>query len=367
MGKEITISIDNREILSHEGNSILEAADQAGIYIPRICYHQNLPSGPGMKADNRIYRHGEISADGNSHDSTYEGCNICIVEIEGRGTSQSCATLVEDGMVIYTDTNAVRELRKKNLARIISHHPHDCILCSEKEGCDREECTQGVEINERCCQKFDLCEFRKVSEYVNIRHDVSKYRYRDLPVTDTALFTVNPNLCIGCTRCVRACEQTNGKRIIGFVYQNGEFIMGTLASSYKESGCVYCGACVEVCPTGALMDKGLPWKKKAKLNFSPIMFPPENRIEFTEDNIEKVPEENGVYQLIDENNTVILIRGASNMRVDLKEQLRSVGKARFFRYEEHGMYTMRETEMLEKFLKQHGSLPEVNDEIADLY
>ncbi len=367
MGKVITISIDNRQIQSREGISIIEAADQAGIYIPRLCFHPDLPPGPGTKAENRIYRCGEIIANGNSHSTTYKGCNICIVEIEGRGPCQSCASLVEDGMVIYSDTSAVKELRKANLARIISLHPHACLLCSEKEGCDREECTQGVEKGERCCREFDQCEFRRVGEYVTIRDDVSKYIFRDIPVVDTALFTVNYNLCIGCTRCVRACEKTNGRRAIGFKYHNGGFIPGTLESSYKASGCVFCGACVEVCPTGALMDKGLPWKKKEKLDFTSVTLPPEDHSEFTEENIEKVPEVNGVYQLIDENNTVILIRGASNIRMDLREQLESVEKARFFQYEEHGMYTMRETEMLEKFLKQHGALPEVNDEIADLY
>ena len=131
MGKEITISIDNREIQSREGTSILEAADQAGIYIPRLCFRPDLPSGPGTKAVNRIYRCGEINADENSHDGSYEGCNVCVVEIEGRGPSPSCATLVEDGMVIYSDTDAIRELRKEYLARIISNHPHACILCAE--------------------------------------------------------------------------------------------------------------------------------------------------------------------------------------------------------------------------------------------
>jgi hypothetical protein len=115
------------------------------------------------------------------------------------------------------------------------------------------------------------------------------------------------------------------------------------------------------------MEKGLPWKKKAELNFTSVILPPENRIECSEENIEKVPEVSGVYELMDENNTVILIRGASNLRQDLRENLKTVGKAVFFRYEKHGMYTMRETEMLEKFLNTHGKLPEVNDEIADLY
>ena len=88
MGKEVTISIDNHEITTEEGFSILRAADTAGIYIPRLCDHPDLPPGPGTKAESRVYRCGEINGDNNSSDTTYEGCNICIIEIEGRGPSQ---------------------------------------------------------------------------------------------------------------------------------------------------------------------------------------------------------------------------------------------------------------------------------------
>jgi formate dehydrogenase beta subunit len=367
MAKEIAITIDSREVRCQEGVSIIEAADKAGIYIPRLCYHPDLPPGPGTKAGPRVYRCGEISADGSLHDDVYHGCNICIVEIEGKGPCPSCATFVEEGMVIHSDTAVVREMRRENLARTLSLHPHACLLCAEKEGCDREECSQGVEKHERCCQKFDDCEFQRVCEYVTIKNDVSQYKSGNIPVVQTPFFTFNANLCIGCARCVRACEKVQGKRIIGFTYHNGEFVMGTVSTSHKESGCVFCGACVTVCPTGALMDKGLPWKKKAELNLSPVILPPEDDCALTEENINQVPEVNGVYQLIGEKREILYIRGVDNIRKDLQEKWRSVEKARFFRYEEDGMYTMRETEMLEKFLKKNGKLPEVNDEISDLY
>jgi ferredoxin len=367
VGKEITISIDNHEVQSREGASIIEAADAAGIYIPRLCYRPDLPSGPGTKADSRVYRCGEINADQNSQNTQYDGCNICIVEIEGKGPTPSCTTLVEDGMVIRSNTAVVKEIRRNTLARILFLHPHACILCSEKEGCDRDGCSQGVEKQSRCCSKFDNCEFRKVCEYVTIKDDVSQYIFKNIPVVDTPFFTSNANLCIGCARCVRACEKMQGKRVIGFTYQNGEFAIGTLGPSYKESGCVYCGACVAVCPTGALMEKGLPWKKKAELNLVPVILPPEDDIALTEENVKKVPEVSGVYQLFDEKQGIIYIRGAENIRKDLEEKWQSVEMARFFRYEEHGMYTMRENEMVEKFLKKFGKLPEVNNEISDLY
>jgi formate dehydrogenase beta subunit len=366
MANEVTIFIDDHEIHSQEGTSILKAADAAGIYIPRLCHHPDLPPGPGTRADSLVYRHGEI-ADKDSQNKTYDGCNICIVEIDGKGTCQSCATSVEDGMVIHSNTDSVRELRRNNLARILSFHPHACILCSENTGCDRGKCPQGEEAHGRCCSKFDNCEFKKVCEYVTIRDDVSQYIFRDLPVVDTPLFTVNSNLCIGCTRCIRACQKIQGKRVIGFTYYNGEFVLGTLGPSYRESGCVFCGACVAVCPTGALMDKGLPWKKKEKLNFTPIILPPEGDLEFTQENIMNAPEANGVYQLFNEKKEIIYIRGADNLRRDLQDKLSSVGKARFFRFEEYDMYSMRENEMLGQFLKNHGTLPEVNNEIADLY
>jgi predicted molibdopterin-dependent oxidoreductase YjgC len=368
MGKEITITIDGRSIQCQEGISILEAADAVGIYIPRLCYHPDLSPGPGTKADSRVYRNGEINTDKNSSGNVYNGCNICIVEIEGRGPCQSCTTPVEEGMVIYSNTAPVRELRRNNLVRFLSLHPHACLLCAQKDGCDREKCPQGEEKHGRCCPKFYNCEFKKVCEYVTIRDDVSQYIFRDIPVVDTPLFTMNSNLCIGCTRCIRACEKMQGKRIVGFTYHNGEFVLGTAGPSHRESGCVFCGACVAVCPTGALMDKGLAaWKKKEKLNFASVKLPPEDNLEFTEENINNAPEANGVYQLLNEKQETIFIRGADNIRHDLQEKLNSVGRARFFRYEEHDMYSMRENEMLGQFLKKYGTLPEVNNEISDLY
>jgi ferredoxin len=367
VGKEKSITIDGHAVSAPEGSTIMEAADKAGIYIPRLCYRPGLAPASGMKADSRVYRCGEMRADDKSENKAFAGCNICIVEVEGRGMCRSCSTAVAEGMAVQTSTAGARESRKETLARILSDHPHACIVCAEKDGCDREECTMGVEKNSRCCSKFDDCELLQVSEYVAIRNDVSQYVFGNIAVADTPFFTYDGNLCIGCGRCIRACETTQGKRVIGFTWHGGRFTMGTSGPSHKESGCVFCGACVAACPTGALMDKGPAWKKKAELGFPSVILPPARILEATEENINGVPEVNGVYELLDERREVIYIHGTENIRRDLGEKLPAVEKARFFRFEEHGMYTMRENEMVERFLNKHGALPEVNNEIADLY
>jgi len=367
MGTEVTVYVDDSEIRSRKGMSIIEAADEVGIYIPRLCYYPGIKPGPGTKAEEQIHRHGLIDTDKNEGKKTFGGCNICVVEIEGKGIWPSCSTGVEDGMIIYTDTTSVKELRRENLARICALHPHACIICTEKEGCDRDGCTQGVQLQSRCCARFDDCEFRKACEYITLKKEISRYIPRDISVIQTPFFTFDPNLCIGCTRCVRACEKTQGKPVIGFIYHHGEILRGTIGPSYKESKCVFCGACVAVCPTGALMETGLPWKKKAQLDLAPAVYPPEPYSALTEENIAQIPQSAGVYQMLDEKHNVLYICGTDDMQMKLREQLDSIQKARYFRYEEHSMYTMRETEILEKYFKKHGSLPEVNDEIADLY
>jgi predicted molibdopterin-dependent oxidoreductase YjgC len=368
MGNEVTISIDHREIRCCGGIPVIAAADAAGIYIPRLCHYPDLPPGPGTLPSKRIYQNGPVDGEvGPNIPASYHGCDICLVEIEGIGIAQACSTLVTDGMIVATSTETVLEEREKNLARVLANHPHSCMLCSENEGCDREECTEGEERRCRCCAKFDDCELRKVCGYVGIRDDVEQYRFTDRPVVETPFFTYDANLCIGCTRCVRACSANNTTAVLGFVFSNGAAATGTLGPTHRDSHCTFCGACVAVCPTGALIEKGHSWKKKESLKLSPPILPPVIDIEATEENIGKVPETNGVFQLFDEHQEVIYIRGTENLQRDLREKVQSLTKARFFRYEEHGMYTMRENEMLEKHLRTHGVLPEVNNEISDLY
>ena len=252
----IKITIDDTEVAIEEGKTVLDAARSAGIYIPTLCSHPDLPPAPGMKADSVIYPGGQ-PIESSATEAEYRGCQLCIVEVEGRDDLPASCTLdATGGMVIHTNTSRVQEQRRENLKAILTRHPHACLTCNQREGCSPfESCPNSIPVEERCCSKLGYCELGAVAEYIGIKADIPRYIPRGLPVKkDEPLFTQDYNLCIGCTRCVRVCRDLRGINALGFIIRDEEVIAGPLASSLKESGCKFCGACVEVCPTGALLD-----------------------------------------------------------------------------------------------------------------
>jgi len=252
----VTFFVNGVKVEASKESSILEATRKAEIYIPSLCYHPDLPPSRRTKASSAIYR-GSEQILGDTTDKEFEGCNLCLVEVEDQSDLvPACDTVVSDGMRVFTDTERVREGRREKLRMILAKHPHACLICAQKEGCTREPCSTNVPVAERCCSKFGNCELEKVAEYIGIREDTPRYVPVNLPVVkDEPLFVRDYNLCVGCTRCVRACQELRGVEALGFVYRGGEVFVGSVAPTLKESDCRFCGACVEVCPTGALMDK----------------------------------------------------------------------------------------------------------------
>jgi formate dehydrogenase beta subunit len=252
----VSFFVNNIEIKAPKDSSILEAARNAEIFIPSLCYHPDLPPSRKIKAGTTVFR-GSEQIVGDAAEKEFEGCSLCLVEVEGQADlGPSCDTLITEGMRVHTDTERVREARQEKLMRILAKHPHACLACAQKEGCTREPCSTNVPVAERCCSKFGNCELEKVAEYIGIRVDTPRYVPANLPtVKDEPLFVRDPNLCISCTRCVRACQEVRGVKALSFVYRNGEAFVGSVAPTLKESDCRFCGACVEVCPTGTLMDK----------------------------------------------------------------------------------------------------------------
>ncbi|MFQ6083717.1 MAG: FAD-dependent oxidoreductase [Candidatus Aminicenantia bacterium] len=249
------LTINDIEIEAIEGTTVLEAAISADIYIPHLCAHSDIPSFEKVESMNSIFR-GKENIETTNPERKFEGCQLCVMEIQGiEDFPLACITEVKEGMVIQTDTERLQKIRQDNLVSILANHPHICLTCAQREGCSLTQCSMNVPENERCCLKFDRCEVRKVADYIGIKEDIIRYVPQNLPVIkDEPLFVRDYNLCIGCTRCVRICENVRGVGALGIVYQNEKVIVGTIGPSLKESGCKFCGACVEICPTGALMD-----------------------------------------------------------------------------------------------------------------
>ena len=262
------LTINGQEIEVLKGTTILEAAKSAGIYIPTLCYHPDLPPARGREASRVVYQ-GARKIENAMPEEMGKGCGLCVVEVERDAELvASCETQVSEGMVVFTENDQIRTKRQENLIPILTRHRHACLTCAQQEGCSRSQCSTNVPENERCCTLFGHCELQRVARYVGISDSTPKWLPTDLPVLkDGPLFERDYNLCIGCTRCTRVCRDVRGIEAIGFVYdKDGHIQVGSVGASLEESGCKFCTACVEVCPTGALMDKSVgPGKKEEDL------------------------------------------------------------------------------------------------------
>jgi formate hydrogenlyase subunit 6/NADH:ubiquinone oxidoreductase subunit I len=381
------ITIDKVEVSVPEGITLWKAAEQAGIYIPHLCFHPGLPPVDRQKPAHVIYSDGE-RIENAGQELCYEGCQLCVVEIEGQvGLHRACSMAAANGMIISTVSLAIEEFRRDRIMELVVKHPHVCLQCAQKDGCARFPCSMSFPETERCCPRFGNCEFRRIVEYVGLRPETPRYVFANLPIVkDNPMFERNFNLCIGCTRCIRVCRDVCGIGALDFVYDDhGRIIVGTTNKTLKESSCRFCLSCVEVCPTGALkeketsstetprkdalhVDSDLPRRHHRLRSYKPILAPQQAQlIEYTSERLAQVPETGGVYQLLDRQQNVIYIKGTMNLRKDLAEQLTRSKQARYFVYEENPLYSMRESELLQQYLARHGEMPELNQEIDHLF
>ncbi|MBI4987381.1 MAG: FAD-dependent oxidoreductase [Rhodocyclales bacterium] len=241
----VTITMDGKKFDAPEGASLLSAATAAGVYIPSLCAHPDLPP----------------SCQRGAGDS---GCNLCVVEIAGTaGMRTSCSVAVEAGMSVTTKSPAIDKLRQERIAKILGNHPHNCLTCPQREGCSRTTCSFGNPVEQRCCSIFHTCELRKVSDYIGIPATTPAYKHVQLPVIkDEPFYDRDYNLCIDCRRCLVACNEVRGVGCLEVKETEGRKWVGTIAPTLIESGCKFCSACVTVCPTGALMDRTLDVARK---------------------------------------------------------------------------------------------------------
>ena len=243
---EITIAIDGVDIKTQPGKMVLEAAIDAGVYIPYLCYHS------GMKP--------------------FAACRMCVVSVEGgRGFPASCTLPVQDGMKIRSESHDVNELRRSVMEMLIAEHPNGCLTCHRVDICGPSDvCLRHVSVNDRCitCPKNERCEFKDTVRYLGMELESPLgYKYRQIPLeVSDPFYDTDLNLCITCGRCVRVCEEVRGNSALCFTDRSGRALIGTsFGDSLLESGCEFCGACIDVCPVGALVEREHKWEKARRV------------------------------------------------------------------------------------------------------
>jgi predicted molibdopterin-dependent oxidoreductase YjgC len=235
----LQITINGRSLNVESGRTVLQAARENGIEIPTLCDY------PGLT----------------SHGS----CRMCIVEIEGRPNAPtSCTTPVEDGMIVQTNSPKVHALRTELFKLLLSEHPASCLFCEEKSHCDECMVTlrkTGVTTGCRSCPDDGQCELQLLADRFDLAEGGYPVRYRMLPVErKDPFFDRDYNLCILCERCVRVCEENHLLSAVTLTSRGTDTVVGTpFGQSLLQSGCSFCGACVEACPTGTLSEKTRKW------------------------------------------------------------------------------------------------------------
>ena len=214
----INLTIDGKNVEVQEGTTVLEAAEAAGIYVPTLCHHPQL--------------------------TPYGGCRLCMVEVEGARTLQpSCTLPATDGMVVTTHSEKILKARKFVLTLLFSERNHFCMYCQVSGG---------------------DCELQNRAYDEGMTHWDLQPNWQPYEVDASHPFMVlDNNRCILCRRCVRACGELVGNFTLGFEERGANsFLVADYDVPFGESSCISCGTCVQICPTGAIIDRQSAYQGK---------------------------------------------------------------------------------------------------------
>jgi formate dehydrogenase major subunit len=211
----VSLTIDGARVEVPEGTSIMRAASMLGNRIPKLCATDSV--------------------------NAFGSCRLCLVEIEGRpGTPASCTTPVTPGMVVHTQTERLKKIRRGVMELYISDHPLDCLTCAANGDCELQDMAGAVGLRE-------------------VRYGYAGENHlSDQKDESNPYFSYDPAKCIVCSRCVRVCEEVQGTfalTIMGRAFDSR--VAASANVPFLESECVSCGACVQACPTATLIEKSV--------------------------------------------------------------------------------------------------------------
>ena len=214
---EVTLDIDGHTVTVPQGTSVMRAAAEAGIQVPKLCATDSL--------------------------EPFGSCRLCLVEVEGRkGYPASCTTPAEAGMKVRTQTPKLQQLRKGVMELYISDHPLDCLTCPANGNCELQDMAGVTGLRE---VRYG---YQGANHLADVKDESNPY------------FTYDPSKCIVCNRCVRACEETQGTFALTISGRGFESrVSAGQDEPFMDSECVSCGACVEACPTATLQEKSVIW------------------------------------------------------------------------------------------------------------
>jgi formate dehydrogenase major subunit len=221
--RKVTLNIDGVAVTVPAGTSVMRAAVQAGVMIPKLCATDSL--------------------------EPFGSCRLCLVEIEGRrGYPSSCTTPAEAGMKVRTQSNKLADLRRNVMELYISDHPLDCLTCAANGNCELQKMAGEVGLRE---VRYGMA---GANHFTDVKKDESN-----------PYFTFDSAKCIVCNRCVRACEEQQGTFALTITGRGFESrVTAGQNNSFMESDCVSCGACVNACPTATLIEKTVIAKGQAE-------------------------------------------------------------------------------------------------------
>ena len=205
-----TLTINGKNVTFSDERNLLEVIRNANIELPTFCYHSEL--------------------------SIYGACRLCIVDIEGRGLNTSCTIQPEEGLVVRTNTEQLRSIRKTTVELLLASSNHDCTTCARSNACKLQDLAKNLGITK-------------------LRFKRNEKDEKELDLSSLAIIR-DPNKCILCGDCVRACDEIQGIGAIDFAFRGSETqVVPAFGKGIAQVDCVDCGQCARVCPTGAIIPR----------------------------------------------------------------------------------------------------------------